>query len=671
MSESFQERLARLKRESEERKGALPVEEPEPTRPALSIVPDPAPAVEHDDDLIPDIEPGYDRTEADDEIDNLVDSIDIIEAYRRWCGKMTPNPRGKRESVMISCPKPEHPDRTPSAWLNLDKETWFCGSCQEGGDKFDIAAMFYGFPIPGYKDGKNFPNLRRKIAEDLGYVIKRSLGGTEYLERVEVESETDSGPAPKPASVSAPEPDISDTDSETGSEEPVVEASEPVVEISEPVSPVLVLPSVDDLEDEDIIEYPTIDWYEITPPDSFLRRWMEATRHDDLPEEFYFWLGMQALGLAAGRDTTLADAPPIYANLYICLFGKSGQGKSRAQRALTDLLREALPYDHDDPTSTGTYVVPTPGSAEALIDAFSKPIYDPSDPKKLMGHASVRGYVRFDELSSLTARGSRSGSVMKPTLMQFFDAEYKVELKTRGSGLALAQEPFATCTTSTQPKAVRELLTSTDADSGFLNRWIFACGRDKRKVSFGRRGIDITDSVEALRNARAWCSMNHSIDLTDAAYEVWDEFFHNVLEPARRDEEQPMLTRTDLHIKKIMLLFAIDRGERRVSAQTAQDAISLWEYLRRSYKMLGGEIGMGPLEEARAIVRDAIERYEHRYKRAISRRELRNLISKKRVALEHYARVLKLMQEVGEIEEVLTKTSNGKTTERYKLASEE
>lgn len=673
MSESFQERVARLKREAEERKGLLAaVPEPEPVR-ALSVVPDPAPAVKHDDDLIPDVEPGYDRTEADDEIDNLVDSIDILEAYRRWCGKMTPNPRGKRESVMISCPKPEHPDRTPSAWLNLDKETWFCGSCQEGGDKFDIAAMHYGFPIPGYKDGKNFPDLRRRIAEDLGYVIKRSLGGTEYLERVEVEPEAPSLPAEtiEPAEHSAP--DISDTEpkhSVVEAESEPEEAESAVVE-SGPTSTVLAFPSLDDLDDEDILEYPTVDWYSITPPDSFLRRWMEATRHDDLPEEFYFWLGMQALGLAAGRDTTLADAPPIYGNLYICLFGKSGQGKSRAQRALTDMLREALPYDHDDPTSSGTYIVPTPGSAEALIDAFSKPIYDPTDPKKLMGYGSVRGFVRFDELSSLTARGARSGSVMKPTLMQFFDAEYKVELKTRGSGLALAQEPFAACTTSTQPRAVRDLLTSTDADSGFLNRWIFACGRDKKKVSFGRRGIDLTDCIDSIRSVRAWCTTTPTITLTDEAFDVWDEFFHNTLEPARQDEEQPLLTRTDLHIKKIMLLLAIDRGERRVSAQTALDAISLWEYLERSYKMLGGEIGMGPLEEARQIIRTSMERYQNRYKRAISRRELRNLIAKKRVALEHYARTLKLMQEIGEIEEVLTKTSAGKTVERYRLASEE
>jgi len=660
VSESFQERLRRLQAERAEKPLAVEMDSPGEdanVKPVRPLTPVPVATVEHDADLIPEVEPGYEHNEDDDEIDRLVDSIDILEAYRRWCGKMEPNPRGKRESIMVSCPKPEHPDKNPSAWINLDKETWFCGSCNEGGDKFDIAAYHHGFDVPGYKDGKNFPDLRRRIAEDLGYVIKRTLGGKEYIERIEIES------------------DVTD--------DAVVEDPKPVVEHDakpdakgakgddEPTAAVLHFPVPDDFEDEELLEYPTIDWYAVTPPDSFLRRWMEATSGDDLPDEFYFWLGMQAIGLAVGRDTVLSDSPAVNANLFICLFGPSGQGKSRAQRALTELLREALPYDPDDPASSGTYLVPSPGSAESLVDAFSKPIYDPTDPKKLIGHSPVRGLVRFDELATLTGRGSRAGSVMKPTLMSFFDGERIVELKSRGAGHAIANLPFASCVTSTQPRAVRDLLVASDADSGFLNRWIFACGRDKVKVSFGRRRIDITECVDLLRKIRAWSSSVDSIGLTDEAFKVWDEFFHSTLEPSRAEEEESLLTRTDLHLKKIMLLLAIDRGERNVSAATATDAISMWEYLRRSYKMLGGDIGMGPLEDAHQYIIGAMRNYQTRHKRAISRRELRNLLKRKKIALENYARVLKLMQEVGEIEEVISKTDGGKKVARYRVVNED
>ena len=659
MKETFQERLARIKAEQEARKGGLTLVKPEPA-PAAPVTDERH--VEHDADLIPDVEPGYERNETDEEIDRLIDGIDILDGYRKWCGKMEPKVGKKRESIMVSCPKPEHRDSNPSAWLNLDKDTWFCGSCQEGGDKFDIAAFHYGFPVPGYKDGKNFPDLRRRIAEDLGYVIKKTLGGQEYVERIE--TETDEAEA-TPDEVT---PEGVSESTGVSDHESVTTAPSRLSPDDEPVATITALPSVLD----EVLEYPEIDWYAITPPDSFLRRWMEATSKDDLPDEFYFWLGMQALGLAAGRNTTMADYPPVNGNLFVCLFGPSGQGKSRAQRALTDLLYEALPYDHDDPASTGTYIVPSPGSAEALVDSFSKPIYDPSDPKKLLGHGLVRGLVRFDELSTLTGRSARSGSVMKPQMMALYDGEKQLDLKSRGAGHVIAFMPFASCVTSTQPKAIRDLLVASDADSGFLNRWIFATGREKPAVWYGRKPLDISPCVPLLRAVRGWCGSVSSIPMSEEAERLWWDFAENVYAPARREEDQSLLTRCDLHIKKIMLLFAIDRKETVISAQTAADAISLWEYLRRSYKMLGGEIGMGPLEDARVVVMDTIRRYEMRHKKAISRRELRNLIAhSKKVNIENYVRVLKLLVEVGDIEEVIVKTGSGKSTERYKIASGE
>lgn len=661
MSESFSERVARI---AAERAGSIP-EEPPP--------------VEHDEDVIPEVE--YDRSDADVEIDRVIDGIDIIDAYAKWCGKMTPKVGNKRESIMISCPNPDHPDKNPSAWINLDKGTWFCGSCDEGGDKFDLAAIHFG--IDDYKSGRNFPLLRQRIAEEEGYVVMRTAGGTEYLEKATIEDEPepvgqpDATPMPPSDELAAepdPEPSSLAARIKKGHERIAAEraAAASRLGVLDPDRPVLtIVPDAESVPDEEVLDYPVINWRRMLTGDTFLSRWMESTSRDDVTEEFYFWLGMQALGLAAGRDIYLADSPPVYANLFVCLFGPSGDGKSRSIGPLLRLLDDAMPYDPMDEFSKGVYLVPTPGSAESLVDSFSKPIYDPADPKKISMHAPVRGLVRMDELSTLTGRSARAGSVMKPTLMEFFDCYRRVELKTRGAGHVIAAEPFASLVTTTQPRAIRELVSQTDADSGFLNRWIFASGEGKKRNSFGRTPISTDRCIEPLRAVRSWAATTEQVTLSDEALDVWDGFFHDTVIPARKADDSDLLTRSDLHLKKIMLLLALDRAEEVISITTMMDALSMWDYLNRSYEMLGGHIGMGPFEDARRVILDAIVAHEKRSGKGMTTRELGRVLERKHVPIDVAYKLLPMMVSLEQISEELVKPTRGPTTTRYRVASGE
>ena len=128
-----------------------------------------------DDDII-DVK--SDSESSDPEMDAAIESIDIISAYRKWCGKSEPRVGSRTESIKVSCPNPDHPDADPSAWINTEKKTWYCGKCEEGGDVYDLAAIYFGYPRPGYKEGQEFHKLRQQMAEDFGYVVKKVAGGT-------------------------------------------------------------------------------------------------------------------------------------------------------------------------------------------------------------------------------------------------------------------------------------------------------------------------------------------------------------------------------------------------------------------------------------------------------------------------------------------------------------
>lgn len=580
-----------------------------------------------DDDLIPNIGPStFQRTPEDQDIDTLLDGVDILDAYNRWCGKSQPAAGSKRESVMVSCPNPGHEDKHPSAWLNLDKGVYTCAPCGfAGGDKYDIAAHRFGFTVPGYKRDGSFPELRRRMAEDLGYTVTKTA--TRTLVSPTVEDEQDS-PEPPPAPIVSLVPAVK---------------VDPVVKI---------------------------DWRDIVPEDTFLWRWMEVCSEDDLPEEFYFWLGLMALGFAAGDDAVLRDNPHVKANLFVALYGPTGIGKSRAMRVLVELLIKALPYEHSDPNSKGISLIASPGSAEGLLDSFSKPIMDPTNPKVITGYGQVRGLLRIDELSDIMGRAARHGSVMKPMLMRFYDAYGDIDLHSRGAGYTKAANPYCSALTSSQPKAVRDLLAQTDADSGFVNRWVFAVGEPKKLIAIDREPLDIDSCVDLLRVLRAWSASGRQIKLDDGAKLAWSSFFESVIEPIKVSGEDSLLSRTDLTLKKMMLLFAINEKQSAVTAGIVERVLSLWPYLCYSYKALADEIGLGEFEDCRMAVLSFVAEYNETHGFGPTTRDMSRHLPK-RLTRELVMKVMANLEQMGELvgELPVKKTAGRQSGARYRVAA--
>jgi energy-coupling factor transporter ATP-binding protein EcfA2 len=614
-------------------------------RPPATLDLRPAEQVMFDPDLVPDITPDAERSDEDLEIDGILDRVDILDAYQKWCGKMVPKVGSKRESIMISCPNPQHPDREPSAWINLDTQVWFCGGCQIGGDKYDIAAWYHGYDVPGYK-GKDFPALRRDMAGDLGYVVRRTPGGQEYVEPVE--------PSPE-ASLALPEP----------SEAPGAPSSEPDNQetpsnvIDFPANPIETESFEHGLDRAGI----RIDWEAIVPPDTFLWEWMEATTIDDLPPEYYFWLGMQALGFAVGDDVLMDDYRRIKANLFVCLYGPTGTGKSRSIEPFAQLIREALPWDGDDYTpSKGVQLLASPASAEALLRMFAHDIKDPST-QQITKRAQVRGMLRVEEFASFVARASRPTNPMKETLIELFDVlDHTIKHTSVTGGTVQAHNPFAQMITSTQPKAIHSFLRRTDTESGFLNRWVFAAGtRRRQRISYGGVQIDTSNAQQHLRGIHAWSGQKHLYTLDGAALKVWDEFFHREIVPLHDGNVESMLSRIDLILKKLIILFAINSKESQPSVESVERAIALYPYLRMTSVMFSKDIAHSEFEECRVRLLEVIAATKDGVTMRVLAQKTNGKFDRQLIV-----QVMKTMMELGEIKEEVNKTQRGPATARYR-----
>jgi hypothetical protein len=580
------------------------------------------------DDLIP--ENTYERSEEDQQLDKIIDSIGIVDAYTRWCGKSTPQVRaGQTEGIKVSCPIPGHLDRDPSAWLNTEKGTWFCGGCQVGGDAHDLAAYSFGYPVPGYKEGATFHELRRKMAESYGYTFIKPPGVTH------------------PIAV-APEPEPEEPEEPEGTEATVT--------------------TLYDESDWEEIEFPTLDWRSVVQPMTFLDTYLRQTSPDDVPEEYQFWNGLVALGLALGRDVSLYDRLPVFANLFVCLLGNTGDGKSRSFSHLRRLLREALPHKWDDPASKGAHIVLSPASAEVLIHNFSKPIVDPTNPKVITHYAPVRGLVEFNELSQLTGRSQRQGNVMKPTLMEFYDMSPMIGTSSMTGGKKEAHDPFASVFTTTQPRALKELMKKSDADSGFLNRWIFASGKPKQRVAIGGAQIDITPAVKPLQDIQGWVGFgSKQIAWSAEAGDKFTQFFHETLHPAQVSDASGFLTRLDLTFKKLVLILTANIKQDVVPVEIVDQVISMFQYLTAAYEIPAAQIGNSTQIEVQETLIYHIKRWTEQKGSGMTYRELYLRIKHKKYPPDLVHKMLKILADMGMIDAVATqKGSVGRPTVRYK-----
>jgi energy-coupling factor transporter ATP-binding protein EcfA2 len=428
-----------------------------------------------------------------------------------------------------------------------------------------------------------------------------------------------------------------------------------------------------DDEEPELVVYPTINWRAIVPEDTFLFEYMNACCNDDSPEEFHFWHGLLALGNAVGRKVYLSDNPHVRPNLMVCLLGNTGAGKSKSRRYLMEVLREGAPYREDGSSTSGVKQLARPGSGEVLVADLRYEGKDPATSRPL-GPQPVNGIVDFDELSVIAAVAARQGSTLTTTLMQIADAVPDIKITSMKNGLMTASEPFCNVTASTQPRAIRNVVGRADASSGFLNRWIFAGGKEKEPEAIGGKHsstrIELTRAIELFNHVRGWGSFEREIEMDDDAYQLFEDFFRNFIVPTKRKDETDLLKRVDLIFKKLMLLLTINQKLEKVPLQVVQATVKLFDYVIECYGILNSNIGISMMQDVMNDIQNHINRHVAKTKRGASARDIARYTHRKNYSLEQIKKALDTMTALDIIELEPKPPGPGRPTARYRVVGE-
>lgn len=527
-------------------------------------------------EFVPDIDlndtPGLSKTEI--ALDEFMRLIPITEAYQKWGGQSAIT--SSRKEVKVRCPNPQHTDKDPSFVMNTEKNVFNCFKCG-GGDIYTIAAWYKGYPVPGYQDKAYFRELKDSIAADYGMQIDRSLSGDETLYKAE--------PTPElPVTVDEP--------SQHGTNVLYTPQGAGYVEENADLDPPR--------------NHEAIDWRQILPENTFMRAYMEAVTTDTCPEEYHFWLGLLGLGMAVGRNVTLAERSPVKPNLYVCLTGPSGTGKSRAKSNMIKLLRDNIPYKKDEYVATGARILADASSGEIVVRMLQHDVLDVNG-KPTGQYAPVRLLMEYEELADIMAKSGRQGNTLKGVMSRLYDGHETIESNSMANALT-AIMPFGAALTTTQNKSIRDLFSKKDDNSGFLNRWVFATGVSKNPLHIDRTTLDLTRAGGLIRLIHNDAESAYSIHWDDNADLMWKDAFDTRVVPRKNSVDTSILERLDLLMKKIFLLLTINKRLKIVTPETVKEGMLIFPYLLESYGIVEKQLAATEIGDDQDFVLRTIER---------------------------------------------------------------
>ena len=241
-----------------------------------------------------------------------------------------------------------------------------------------------------------------------------------------------------------------------------------------------------------------------------------------------------ALAVALGRQVRMYSGDVVFPNVYLSVFGDTGDKKTTAQRRLCACnLLEHHP---------GVRIIRNVGTTEGLADALSQ---------------AERGIYLFlwEEFSSLLARARWTGSTLLEFITETFDCPDQWGAKYRKNSINL-EKPTPTILTATTVEWFWKYAKAEDFFGGFGNRILFFSGAKKPPIPNpceidGERIHRVKKQIEVLAER----PIKHA-QWTPGAQKVWDTFY---IEWETREHKGLLgaaLKRAHVYVRKLAMVYA-------------------------------------------------------------------------------------------------------------------
>jgi hypothetical protein len=226
----------------------------------------------------------------------------------------------------------------------------------------------------------------------------------------------------------------------------------------------------------------------------------------------------------------------VFANVYIALFGGTGDKKTTAMRRPknTGLLADAR-------------IISNVGSTEGLADAL-----------KAEGGGEAVAMFFWEELTSLLARGRWKGSTILEFLTECFDCPPAWGLSYRKDPITIT-EPTPTVLAGTTPEWFWKNARSDDFFGGFGNRFLYLTGPKKSPLP-NPREPDSTKLAGVLAVLKKLRHASGQARFSLGAEKLWDHFYRDFEGQDRTGLFAASTKRIHVYVRKLAMTYAALEG---------------------------------------------------------------------------------------------------------------
>lgn len=508
--------------------------------------------------------------------------------------------------IQVSCISPDHPDKNPSAGLNVRKGLWHCMACEKGGSAIDLIGASHGLDTSSKLSGEDFTSVLNWVIDHYGLQFGQLRAGEEYgapARGTEPQFQAGEGSngwyvASLRADGPAPEPELPNITIPTLAS-PVTPPAEPSSNGSGPkenTAPQLSIVPIsaadggaenkneDENEPEGINCYMP-DWRTMFPPGTFIHEFMVETGDGKRPEIFRLVSAIVACGMACGN--TYSWRGQERANLFVILVGDPSSGKSLTMSTVHKIIKRSKIHN------SSTIVTGQPNSRAAFVNMFESPS---------AGGAPMNLLIVSDELSTLMRASNHLTNGYQSDLNSAWSGD-SISNNTIARGYQNVEKPFVSLLAATPTGMLSTYLDDEAINSGFVSRLLAVLPNQKlpavsRNNARRREDVDrlvelfnlMTDRPTAISKVPGFAG-EYDLDYRPEAQDLSDALFNEVrdFENKYNTDEYSLLTRsraarTSSIVIKFMICFTVNALEVEITKSVVEQTYEMWKWYLSTFE---------------------------------------------------------------------------------------
>lgn len=306
---------------------------------------------------------------------------------------------------------------------------------------------------------------------------------------------------------------------------------------------------------------------------SWLSDLLDQTSEYESPKQFFYWSGLSALSAVAKDNVWIerAGKMPVYLNIYVFLFARSGLRKGEPINLAKRLVRKI----------GKTRVISGRSSVEAIIDAL-KEVETNKETKTVISDSC--GFITASEFSSALVHSEFALNILTDLYdRKYNDGDYDIRLIRTGK--QTLKNPTITMLGGINEAHFESFLSDKDITGGFLGRTFIIHADGKNRINSLMYEMEKKIDEEKLtEHLRLIDKLKGPLIISDAGKKAYD-YWYNEFYKLNPDDKTGTFERIgDSALKIAGLLSLADGITMEVTKQHIIDGIETAEKLTASVR---------------------------------------------------------------------------------------